>query len=132
MTTTLQRKEPNNQTQPATTHRSWTFVPVCDIIENAAEWVVCADLPGTTADNVDINFERGVLTIHAGVQTRQNEGDTRFLLREYGAGDFHRMFEIGDGINADQIRAEFKHGVLTLHLPKSDAVKPRKIAVRSE
>lgn len=130
MTTTMTRKCKADQTQPATTRRSWTFVPVCDILELADEWIVRADLPGTTAENVDVNFERGVLTLHAAVQCRQDEQETSFLVREYGVGDFHRTFEIGEGVDAEKIHAEFKQGVLTLHLPKSEAVKPRKIAVR--
>lgn len=130
MTTTMTRKDKTDQTQPTTTRRSWTFVPVCDILELADEWIVRADLPGTTAENVDINFERGVLTLHAAVQCRQNEQETSFLVREYGVGDFHRTFEIGESVDAEKIHAEFKQGVLTLHLPKSEAVKPRKIAVR--
>ncbi len=61
---------------------------------------------------------------------RQSE-QTRYLLREYGVGDFYRTFRVGEQVDASRIAAEFVDGVLTLHLPKVDAAKPRKIAVQS-
>lgn len=132
MTTAMTHEAASAPMDASAARRSWTYVPVCDIVERDDEWTVFADLPGTTADNVDINFERGVLTIHAAVQGRPNEQQTNYLRREYGVGGFHRTFEIGEGIDADRIRAEFKHGVLTLHLPKADSVKPKKIAVKAD
>jgi HSP20 family protein len=54
-----------------------------------------------------------------------------FLYGEYGIGDFFRTFTIGETIDADKISAELKDGVLTLHLPKTEAVKPRRIEVQS-
>jgi HSP20 family protein len=132
MTTTAIRQPGSKETQPATARRHWTFVPVVDIVERADEWLVYADLPGATVDNIDINFERGVLTLHAGVQSRQDENKTNFVLREYGVGDFHRSFEIGEGVDADRIHAEFNRGVLTLHLPKSEFAKSRKIQIRTK
>ncbi len=132
MTTTMTcPEETRERAEPTAARRSSIFVPVCDIIEQADEWIVQADLPGATSDNIDINFERGMLTLHATVQSRQDEECGNFLLREYGIGDFHRTFEIGEGIEADKIHAAFKHGVLTLHLPKKEAVKSRKITVRT-
>ena len=53
----------------------------------------------------------------------------RCLLREYGVGDYYRSFQVSEAIDAGKISAEYADGVLTLHLPKAEAVKPRKIAV---
>ena len=130
MTTTMTSKNPTHAAQP--TKPSWTYVPVCDIVERDDEWTVQADLPGTTAENVDIEFERGVLTLSARVQSRQDDETTRFLSREYGVGSFHRTFEIGEEINAEEIHADFQAGVLTLHLPKSESARPRKIDVHTK
>ena len=69
-------------------------------------------------------------TIHGKVTPRQPE-DTAYLLRGYGIGDFHREFQVSESVDVAKIRAEHKNGVLTLHLPKVDAVKPRKITVTS-
>ena len=132
MTTTMTCPETRERAEPTTARRSSIFVPVCDIMEQADEWIVQADLPGARTDNIDINFERGVLTLHATVQSRQDDTCGSFLLREYGIGDFHRTFEIGEGIDSDKIRAAFKNGVLTLHLPKKEAIKPKKITVKTE
>jgi HSP20 family molecular chaperone IbpA len=93
--------------------------------------MVRTDLPGATPENIDVTYEQGLLTIHAGVQRRRDPSGTRYLLREYGEGDFHRAFRIGEGIDASAIRAEFTRGVLTLHLPKSKEVMPKRIEVKT-
>lgn len=87
------------------------------------------DLPGVTADDLDIDFENKELTIRGRVSPRQ-EG-SQYLFAEYGVGDFYRTFSIGESIDTEKIAAELKNGVLTLHLPKTEAVKPRKIAVKA-
>ena len=111
--------------------RSGTYYrPNVDIVEHREELVVLADMPGTTSDDTDINFEDGTLTIHAKVKPRQPD-QTEFLLREYGVGDYYRTFRVSEAIDASQITAEYADGVLTLHLPKAEAVKPRKIQVKS-
>ena len=80
---------------------------------------------------MDINYEQGLLTLHARVEPRQSEENTSFLSREYGVGDYYRSFQIGEGIDAQKIEAELRDGVLTVHLPKTEAVKPRRIQVKA-
>jgi len=111
------------------TRSGYYYRPNVDILEKADELVVVADVPGTTPDGIDIDFDNGELTIHARVPPR-NE-DVEFLLREYGVGDFFRTFRVSEAIDASRITAEYADGVLTLHLPKAEAVKPRKIPVRA-
>ncbi len=106
-----------------------TYAPNVDIIETKDEFLVLADMPGVATDAIDIQYEQGVLTMHGRVEPRQDEDDTVYLLREYGVGDFYRSFQIGEGIDADKIEARLKDGVMELHLPKSEASKPRKISV---
>lgn len=107
------------------------FRPNVDIIERAEELIVVADVPGASGDDVDVDFEDGTLTIHVKVKPRQDE-NVDYLLREYGVGDYHRTFRVSEAIDASQITAEFAAGVLTLHLPKAAAAKPRKISVKAE
>jgi HSP20 family protein len=104
------------------------YRPNVDIVEQADELIVLADVPGATGETIDVKFEDGALAIHAAVAPRYDEQQT-YLLREYGIGDYYRSFQISDAIDASKISAEFVDGVLRLHLPKAEAVKPRKIAV---
>lgn len=106
------------------------FRPNVDILEKAEELLVVADVPGANGEEIDIHFEDGILSLHAAVAPRRGE-DQEFLAREYGVGDFYRTFRISEAIDASKITAEYADGVLTLHLPKAEAVKPRKIAVKS-
>ena len=108
-----------------------TFLPNVDIVEKDEELLVVVDMPGVKADGVEVQYERGLLTVHGTVPPRQDPEKTNYLLREYGVGDFHRCFEVGEGIDAGRIEAELRDGVLTIHLPKVKEVVPRKIQVKS-
>jgi HSP20 family molecular chaperone IbpA len=107
------------------------YRPNVDILESDEEVIVLADLPGVRSEDLDINFERGTLTLHGKVAPRQPQG-TELLMQEYGVGDFHRTFEVSEHIDAERIHAELGDGVLSLHLPKVEAVRPRKIEVKSK
>ena len=106
------------------------YTPRVDIVETSDELLLIADVPGARADSVDINFEQGELTISARVPERQDQS-VQYLLREYGVGDFYRVFRIGDGVDNGKITAEVTGGVLKVHLPKAESAKPRKIAVKA-
>jgi HSP20 family protein len=108
-----------------------TYTPTVDILERDNELLLLADMPGVAPDSVDIQFERGLLTIHGPVAPRQDPDSTTYLLHEYGVGDFYRRFEIGEGVDPSGIEAELHAGVLTVHLPKTKEVMPRKIAVKT-
>jgi len=107
-----------------------TYTPRFDIWETADELVLYGDMPGVAANDLDIQFENNQLTIHGKVKPRY-EG-IRFVGGEYGIGDFYRTFTIGETIDTSKISAELSNGVLTLHLPKTEAVKPRRIEVKSK
>jgi HSP20 family molecular chaperone IbpA len=142
MTTAIAKNKPKaseknqpKQEQIETTHGERTredmvFTPRFDIWETADELLLSGDLPGVKPDGLDIQFENGQLGIHGRVEPRL--ADKRFLYAGYGVGDFERSFTIGETIDASKISAELVNGVLTLHLPKSDAVKPRRIEVKAK
>lgn len=109
--------------------RAVTLTPRVDILENEQELLLFADLPGVKQDQVDIRFERGELTLHAR-RPLANTGGT-FVSHEVETADYFRSFVVGEKIDSDKIWAELKNGVLTLHLPKVEAVKPRKITVKN-
>jgi HSP20 family protein len=126
--TSLQKTEGTaSQRQPEGT-QSVYYTPRVDILENDNEITIFADMPGVRPEGADIRFENGELTLHGRCTPRQAAGD--YLIAEYGVGDFYRVFTINEIIDADKISAELKNGVLIVHLPKSEAVKPRKITVK--
>jgi HSP20 family protein len=88
------------------------------------------DLPGVAADSIDISVERNVLTVTAERSTAREEGD-RFYLAERHRGTFRRQVNLGEGLDADGIEADYHDGVLTLRVPVSQQAKPRKIEIRN-
>jgi len=127
--TAMLDKRVTTDNQPERTRAGRTYVPVVDILEKPDELMLLAEVPGARAEDIDINYERGQLTISATVKPRHPD-DAVYLVREYGIGDFARSFQIGEGIDSEKIAAEVRDGVLTLHLPKAAAARSRKIAVK--
>jgi len=128
-TTTIEKRE-NRNDKPERVRSGRTYVPAVDIIEKPDELLLLADMPGATAKDIDIQYENGLLSLHAKLEVRQAPSRTNYLRQEYGVGDFSRSFQIGEGIDASRIEAECRDGVLTLHLPKTEDLKPRKIRVK--
>ena len=104
------------------------YRPNVDILEEANDLLVVADVPGAKSDSIDVKFEDGILELHAVVPPR-DDGHSDCLLREYDVGDYYRSFRVSEAIDAAKISATYADGVLTLRLPKAEAMKPRKIAV---
>ncbi len=127
--TTLEKRE--GPAQPETVQSGPFYRPFADIYELDKEYVVRADVPGARPDAIDVTYEQGLLTLHARVEPRGAGENRSFLVREYGVGDFHREFRIGEGIDAAGISAEYKDGVLTLHLPKAQETLPKRIQVNA-
>jgi HSP20 family molecular chaperone IbpA len=120
------------ETEVAATERTragTTYVPRFDIVETPEELTLYGDLPGVTADGLDLRFENEHLIVHGKVEPRH--GDRRSVYTEYGMGDFYREFLISEAVDATKISAELTSGVLTVHLPKTEAVKPRRIEVKT-
>ena len=106
------------------------YRPHVDILEQEDELLLLADMPGLRSEDIELSFEDRQLTIHGHVRPRQ-EGQTRYLLQEYGIGDFYRTFQVSEQIDPERIHASYTDGVLMLHLPKVEAARPRKIAVNA-
>jgi len=102
--------------------------PECDIYESNDEILLVADLPGVSTDGLSINVDNGELALEAkralSIAGTPIGGEIRDC-------DFQRRFALPPGIDSVKINAELRHGVLHLHLPKSDALKPRQISVRA-
>jgi HSP20 family protein len=92
------------------------------------EFVVCFDLPGVSLDAIDIDIERNVLTVKA--ERRPTAiGEAKVELSERPLGVFSRQLFLGDTLDAENIKADYDAGVLTLRIPVAEKAKPRKIEV---
>lgn len=117
------------QTTAESTRNVPIFIPAVDIYESEQALTLVADMPGVPIENVDIDLDGEQLTIRGGVLKPDETG--RVLFREYTAGDYYRQFTLSNDIDREKIQASMKDGVLKLVLPKAEAAKPRKIAVKS-
>jgi HSP20 family molecular chaperone IbpA len=113
----------------ATGQPALTYQPHVDVCDCGGEVRLYCDVPGARAESIDVAFEDGVLTIHAKIPARPLPG--RPVVQEYGIGDYRRSFRLGEGFDASQIQAEYRRGVLTVHVPRLAAVRPRKVDVRT-
>lgn len=119
------------QSQPTSAENTRTrpvIAPPVDIYENASGYLVLADLPGVSGDDVQIRYENGELTIRA---TREDRGTGQVLGAEFTAADYARRFSIPETVDAEKIDAKLIHGVLHLTLPKAGRARPRQISVRA-
>jgi HSP20 family molecular chaperone IbpA len=104
------------------------ITPPVDIYETPESLVVIADLPGIDPAHLEVRVDHHILTLRGQTQY-QMPGDLRH--REYTLMSFFRQFELGEQMDQDSIRADLKHGVLTLTLPKAAKVQPRAIPVNA-
>jgi HSP20 family protein len=99
--------------------RGVTVYPRVDVLETENEFLVLADMPGVSPAEVDVRFEKGELSVHG----------RRPAARDFEPTIYQRNFAVAETVAADKITAELRAGVLTIHLPKVEAVKPKRIAV---
>jgi HSP20 family molecular chaperone IbpA len=128
-TNALVKKEAGEATAPEATRGGIYYTPRVDIYETADEVVLQCDMPGIKAQDVDVRFEKAELSLYGKLQPRQTPAE--YLDEEYGVGDFYRSFTIGEELDAAKISAECRDGVLTIHLPKQEKVKPKRISVKA-
>lgn len=103
-----------------------------DVIENDNEFVVKADVAGIDPDNIEITYTDNNLSIKGEIETeREEEGEEgRYHLRERRYGTFSRTISMPGTVDVESIQAETKNGVLKIHLPKKEEVKPRRIEIK--
>jgi HSP20 family protein len=117
----------NPQTREDTRAPERFLRPAVSILEDDTGLLLTADLPGASKGALDIHVEKGILTINAPV-SRELPG--RPIYSEFEWAPYYRQFQIPDVIDQAQVKAEFNNGVLTLHLPKAEVAKPRRIEVQ--
>jgi HSP20 family protein len=104
--------------------------PAVDIQETEHEFVLKADLPDVKKEDVKVEFENGVLSVEGERRQEKEEKGKRFFTVEREYGKFFRRFALPTDVDGDHIKAEFKDGVLHVHLPKAATAKPKLIPVK--
>jgi HSP20 family protein len=114
-----------------TSWRPLTWDLALDVVENPDEYVVKASVPGINPDDLEITFNNNTLTIKGELKEEKEVEEARYHVRERHYGKFARSLTLPAGIQAEKIEANFEAGVLSLHLPKAEEVKPKKIAIHT-
>ena len=112
----------------APARRGW--VPALDFAETPEAYVVRAELPGVDPQEVEISIEDGRLEISGEKSAEQTEEKQGWFRVERSHGSFHRTVELPGAVDTGKVKAEAKHGVLTINLPKHEESKARKIPVQ--
>ncbi len=107
-----------------------SWVPPVDIFEEADAIRIMAEIPGVNPNAVKISLENNVLTIHGTKEQVAEERSERVHRYERTYGAFERSFTLPATVDANNIKASYEHGVLTITLPKVEKAKPRQIAVQ--
>lgn len=119
--------ETNIQSREETRADERYIKPAVNIFETDDGLTMIADIPGAAKDSLDINVDKGILTLNAPV-SRSMPG--RSIYTEFEIAHYYRQFSIPETLDHEKAKAEFSNGVLTLKVPMAEAAKPRKIEVK--
>jgi HSP20 family protein len=115
--------------QPGNGESSGTWLPAVDVWETETELVLSFDLPGIPEDKISVEFDDNVLTVTGERERTREHSSDRFFRFERRFGTFSRSVTLPAGVNEDDIKAEYKNGVLEVRVPKPEEQKPKKIQV---
>lgn len=110
--------------------RNEAFPLPLDVIEEEGQYIVKASMPGVEPDQVEITLTDNVLTIKGETKRESEKKESNYHVRERRFGSFMRIVTLPAGVDSEKVEATHENGVLTLRLPKTEAVKPKKIAVK--
>jgi HSP20 family protein len=106
------------------------WAPLVDIIEDDKEYTIKAELPAVKKDEIKISVQNDVLSISGERKYEKEEKNKKYHRVERAYGSFLRSFTVPEDADADRVSAEFQDGLLQVHLPKSEKVKPKTIEVK--
>lgn len=107
--------------------RRW--IPAMDLVETEDEYVLRADLPGLSENDVNIEVEDSVLTVSGERRAEHEERKEGYYRVERASGSFSRSLTLPQGVDPEQVRAQFDKGVLEVRIPKPEQRKPRKVTI---
>jgi len=122
------RSAPREDREEAMAFADW--VPMVDVVESETEFLLHAELPGVEKKNVKLSIERGVLTLTGQRDQDKESKGIRYHRVERAYGRFARSYTMPELVDEQKLTAEFRNGVLTVHLPKSEKAKPKSIEVQ--
>ena len=105
------------------------FTPALDVIENEDEFVLSADLPGITEEDIKIEILDDVLAISGERKLERDETTDGYRRIERASGSFTRRLSLPKGVEGDSVKASFANGVLEVHVPKPAESKPRLVEI---
>ena len=111
------------------TNQAW--VPALDVWETESELVYALDLPGISEEKISVELDEGALTITAERERTQEESEERFYRFERRYGTFSRTFGVPQGVTESDVTADYRDGVLEVHVRKPEQPKPKRIQVGS-
>jgi len=106
------------------------WAPLVDVLETDADLQIRAELPGVEKTDVKLSVEDGVLLIAGQREQEKEEKGKRYHRVERAYGSFARSFTVPDTVDEEKVTAEFKNGILTVRLPKSEKARPKSILVQ--
>ena len=106
------------------------WAPLVDITEDEKEYTIKAELPDLKKDDVKVSVQNDVLSISGERKYEKEEKNKKFHRVERAYGSFSRSFTVPEDADSDQVSAEFKDGLLKVHLPKTEKVKPKSVEVK--
>jgi HSP20 family protein len=109
------------------TMRRW--MPAMDLVETEEHFVLRADLPGMSEEDIKIEFEDGTLTVSGERKAEQEDNKQGYYRVERAFGAFSRSLTLPKGIDAEAVTANFDRGVLEIRIPKPEERKPRRIEI---
>ena len=105
------------------------WAPLVDVSEDEKEYLITAELPDMQREDVKVTAENGTLRICGERKFEEEKKGQRFHRIERAYGSFERCFSLPEGAKADSVTAEYKNGVLKVHVPKTEAQKPKPIEI---
>jgi HSP20 family protein len=124
---TERNDERNLQSREETRSNEKYVKPAVNIIETEEGLTLTADIPGACRDTLNVNVEKGILTINAPV-TWNMPGNT--IYSEFELASYYRQFSIPESLDHEKALADLTNGILTLRVPKAEAAKPRRIEIK--
>jgi HSP20 family protein len=110
--------------------REWTLNVPLDVSEDEDAYLLKASLPGVDPNDIDITYRDGILTLKGVVHEDKEVEREQYRVRERRFGSFSRSIQLPSAVRADDIEASYNNGVLRLHIPKTEEVKPKRIPIR--